>query len=136
MNDSRLNAHEELFISSFVLEDRQARIQTLLANRKGRQKMRRKFAHYFYFKKMFIHNIPAKQQTTDGIMKLLLDRGAPRECYVISEIPTLDGMLLPLIDAITRVVGSGMGTIVSCIPGQLAYYEGEDMGNRIILSRS
>jgi hypothetical protein len=34
------------------------------------------------------------------------------------------------------VVGSSSGTFVSCIPGRLAYFEGEDPGARFILLRT
>jgi len=33
---------------------------------------------------------------------------------------------LQLESALESVVGNGMGTILSCIPGKLAYFEGED----------
>ncbi len=40
-----------------------------------------------------------------------------------------------LTDALAAVVGRGFGTILVCIPGSLAYYEGEDPGERYILER-
>jgi len=30
-----------------------------------------------------------------------------------------------LLDALKSVVGYGMGTVISCIPGRLGYFEGE-----------
>ena len=38
-----------------------------------------------------------------------------------------------LLDALKRIVGSGMGTVLSCIPGRLAFVETED--ERFILER-
>jgi len=38
-------------------------------------------------------------------------------------------------EALGEVVGRQMGTFLSCIPGRLAYFEGEDMGFRWVLER-
>jgi len=43
-------------------------------------------------------------------------------------------MRLPLDEALTKIVGSGMGTFVSCIPGKLAFVEMEELGRRFILT--
>ena len=43
---------------------------------------------------------------------------------------------MPLHDALNDVVGSSDGTFVSCIPGKLAYFEGEEPNERYILERS
>jgi hypothetical protein len=45
---------------------------------------------------------------------------------VISEDSEADGQELDLESAIQRVVGSDMGTILSCVPGKLALFAGED----------
>jgi hypothetical protein len=37
--------------------------------------------------------------------------------------------------ALEKVVGQGMGTLLSCIPGELAYYEGQAPADRCILAR-
>jgi hypothetical protein len=34
------------------------------------------------------------------------------------------------------VVGRGMGTLISCVPGQLAFFEGEGPSHRCILARA
>jgi len=51
----------------------------------------------------------------------------------MSEDPTLDQKELPLLDALRQTVGRGMGTVLSCIPGRLAFVETED--ERFILER-
>jgi hypothetical protein len=40
---------------------------------------------------------------------------------------------LPLVEALQQIVGRGMGTVLSCIPGRLAFVETED--ERFILGR-
>ena len=65
----------------------------------------------------------------DGIQrieKLLKSIGAGKTCWATSENSKLDGKELELHAALEAVVGSGMGTILSFVPGRLAYYEGED----------
>jgi hypothetical protein len=54
-------------------------------------------------------------------------------CYVLSEDGALDGKELLLADALGQILGRGMGTFLSCIPGKLAYFEDED--GRWILER-
>ncbi len=59
---------------------------------------------------------------------------APDTCYVMGG-EDLDGRTLDLRDALQEVVGRNIGTVLSCIPGKLAYYEGENEGERYILER-
>jgi len=40
-----------------------------------------------------------------------------------------------LAEAVEKVLGMGMGTFISCIPGKLAYFEGEDENERLLLER-
>jgi hypothetical protein len=47
----------------------------------------------------------------------------------------LDGGWMDLQDALDWTVATGTGTLISCIPGELAYYEGEDINLRYILQR-
>jgi hypothetical protein len=70
------------------------------------------------------------------IRQLLEARGAPGTCHLFSEDPDLDGVTLPLSEALEAIVGRGVGTLVSCLPGRLGYYEGEEPGERYILERA
>ena len=45
----------------------------------------------------------------------------------------LDGVTKPLSDVIREVFAFVEGTLVCCVPGELAYYEGEAPKNRFIL---
>jgi hypothetical protein len=60
--------------------------------------------------------------------------GAGSKCRVTSENLDLDGREMDLDAALKETIGYGMGTIISCIPGRLAYFEDEDV--RYILQRS
>jgi hypothetical protein len=81
----------------------------------------------------FALQIPSHQQHVANIQDTLTSKGAPKTCYAISEDSALDGKEIPLKDALVSVVGRGMGTFLSCIPGKLAYFEDEDQ--RWILER-
>jgi hypothetical protein len=67
------------------------------------------------------------------IAELLTKAGAPRDCYVVSSAAELDGRVMALRDALDAVPRHGWGTIVSCIPGRLAYYYDEEGVRRCIL---
>jgi len=45
----------------------------------------------------------------------------------------LDGKELALVEALPRIVGCGMGTVLCCLPGRLTFVETED--ERLILER-
>jgi len=126
--------HERLFVSCFVARTQRDRIGALIKSKKGRHKLRRKLAHNIEYEHRYIRTINPNRQSVDGILTLLRSMQAPRDCYVISEWPELDGMRLPLDEALTKIVGSGMGTFVSCIPGKLAFVEMEELGRRFILT--
>jgi hypothetical protein len=66
---------------------------------------------------------------------MLRERGAQEMCHVLSENSALDARVLPLREALHTVVGRGMGTFLSCIPGQLGYFESEEPGERYVLER-
>lgn len=54
---------------------------------------------------------------------------------MISEIKSIDGKLLLLEEAVGVAFGTGLGTVVSCLPGELAYWEG-DYAKRCLLLRT
>ena len=77
-----------------------------------------------HFIKKYMIEIPKPNSDADQILILLKSYGAPRMCYAISLSP-IDGQYLPLDIALETAVGHGMGSLISCIPGKLAYWEGE-----------
>ena len=56
---------------------------------------------------------------------LLKARGAPEDCYILSLYKDMDGTFVPLRQAITWD-GILYAHFISCIPGQLAYWYGEE----------
>lgn len=67
-------------------------------------------------------------------MRVLESEGSPDEVYVMSDADELDGRCMPLAEAIAGIKARGLGAIVSCIPGKLAYYYGEAGERRLLLS--
>jgi hypothetical protein len=69
--------------------------------------------------------IRGSQSHPSEISRLLHSKGAPQTCYALSDTAELDGREI-LSEGLAFIVGRGMGTLLSCIPGELAYFEDED----------
>lgn len=128
-------SHEDAFIRAFIIADKQERYVELLASPKRRHGFLDRLNHHLDYDPAFATSIPPAQQTASGIERLLRQRGATDMCHTISCHEAWDARELRLRDALDLIVGFSMGTILCCIPGKLAYYEGEDRSSRYILSR-
>ena len=126
--------HEEQLFRELIDPAQQRRLLTL-SKLKNRKKLLSYLPHSIRFDERYASTIPPNQQSSKQILRLLLNRGAPREVYVVSEAPDLDAHVLDIQDAVEHIVGSGLASIISCIPGQLAYYEGEEANDRVILDK-
>src|SRR5262245_47506451 len=109
---------EQAFVKAFILPARRSRWLELLASKKGRERLVKRLCHECPLDPRFAHLIPSNQHAKD-IEKSLQLKGAPATCYSMSASPDLDGRVMPLGEALLKVVGYGMGTLLSCIPGQL-----------------
>jgi hypothetical protein len=127
--------HEESFVRAFVVPAKRQRLVELLSKPKRRKNVLDTLAHFTDLDPRFQIPIPSFAQSAPAIEGLLRGRGAPGECYVISESAALDGRFLALAEALRLIVGQGMGTLLSCIPGRLGYYEGEGPEDRCLLER-
>lgn len=133
--DEKVSAdHAPALLNAFVRPERRARYLGLLASAKGRAKLRAQLAHFRDLDPRYATPVSGGQ-TAAAIAQLLAGKGAPAVCYVLSEDADLDGREMPLADALAAVVGRGMGTFLSCVPGWLAYFEGEEPGERFVLER-
>jgi hypothetical protein len=54
---------------------------------------------------------------------------------MISADAALDGTYCELLQALQVTVAVAAGTVICCIPGKLAYFEGEHPGDRSVLHR-
>jgi hypothetical protein len=136
--DAALQAtHEQGVVRAFIVRGRQERFSSFLASPKNRSKFTRELAHFSSFDRRFTNAVSWKVdpglelwahhvQGIENIARLLRSKGAGQTCWVISEDSKLDRHELQLEQALEEVLGRGIGAILSCIPGKLAYFEGED----------
>lgn len=139
MKDARLQSadHEQGAVLAFVQQNQQERLLGFLANPKSRRKFTDSLAHFRWFDERFATSIPWKVdsngklwerhvQGIENIYKLLRSKGAGPTCWAISEDSEIDARELDLRAALEHVNGRQIGTILSCIPGKLAFFEGEE----------
>jgi hypothetical protein len=125
--------HEEAFVKAFIPNQRQERFLGIIASRKKRAKLLTELAHFNALNPKFMVEIPSNQRRGSALVELLKAKGAGPTCYVMSENTKLDGREMELEAALKETVGYQMGTLISCVPGRLAYFEDED--GRWILER-
>lgn len=124
---------EQSFIAAFVKRSKRDRYREMLSNAHLRRKFVDQLAHFADFDPKYRIPIPSDKLFADNIARELQKRHSPSIVYAVSEDPALDQKELPLAEALRRIVGYGTGTILSCIPGRLAFVETED--ERLILER-
>lgn len=128
-------SEESRLVEAFILPAKRGRYKQLLANPARRGSVTAALAHCRDLDPRWLLPAPTDAEPA-SIDELLRAHGAPETCYVLSESPDLDGRRLPLLSALEQVVGQGWGTLLSCIPGVLAYYEGEGPSDRYLLART
>ena len=130
-----MSPHESAFVESFVIKARRERALELLASSKNRHKFTSKFDHHGmnYFIPECIRSIEPRYQHPSDIAAILRRMGAPERCHVIGS--SRDGEEVELLTALKEIVGYGTGAVLSCVPGKLAYFEGE-VKERFLLVRS
>jgi hypothetical protein len=128
--------HEPATIAAFIRPEKREQYLRRLGSAKTRQKFMNSHSHHMRdLDERFAFRIPPSEQTADRIYETLRGRGAPETCYVISAMSDRDGTEADLRAVLREVVGMESGTFLSCIPGQLAYFEAEEAGERYILAR-
>lgn len=125
--------NEEALIAAFVKGNKRDRYRDILSNPRLRHKFTNQLAHFADFDPTYRLPFASNKLFVDNIASELKKRHSPNIVFAISEDPALDQKEIPLLDALKQVVGRGMGTVLSCIPGRLAFVETED--ERFILER-
>ena len=126
---------EAAFVRAFVVPGKQERLLDLLSRPKRRGSVLQTLYHFGDLDPRFARPVPPLEQTPEGVERRLRELGAPEACYLLSDVPGLDARTMPLGAALEEVVGAGGGTLLSCIPGSLGYFEGEEPGDRWLLHR-
>ncbi|MEK1833595.1 hypothetical protein AAAC51_45745 [Priestia megaterium] len=70
-------------------------------------------------RKKYLIEVPKANFNKEDLETLLRKYGPIKQCYVISWNEDIDGKEMPLSSALEHVVGLGMPSIISCIPGNL-----------------
>lgn len=125
--------HELHLVAAFITRSKRDRYREFVSDPKLRHKFTSRLAHFADFDPTYRLPIPSNKLFIDNIATELQKRQSPGTVFVISEDPDIDQQELPLLDALKLVVGRGMGTVLSCLPGRLAFVETED--ERFILER-
>lgn len=126
--------HDDLtLIAAFVTRSKRDRYREFLSDPRHRHKFTDRLAHFSDFDPRYRVPIPSNKLFVNNICIELQKRHSPKIVLAISEDPALDQQELPLVEALKQIVGRGMGTVLSCIPGHLAFVETED--ERFILER-
>jgi hypothetical protein len=127
--------HEDGFVENFVVPEKKERLSGFFKKDKNRWKALLEIEHFsdLIFDVRFAEQCLSGEWSPEEVIRKLKSAGAPSNCYIISN-SDMDQMEMTLDTAIQEVVGIGLGTLVSCIPGQLAYFEGE-LGDQVILKR-
>jgi hypothetical protein len=127
-----MHPHEEATIRAFVSPSRRDRWLGLLASAKRRRSSLERLNHFRDIDVRYATPLPS----SDNIAAVLRSHGASENCYVLPDIPTIDGRELPVDEAIDQVEFGMWGTLISCVPGRLAYYYDECGARRWLLQRS
>jgi hypothetical protein len=116
---------EEQLLVRFFLPTKRERYAEMISNPKKRRNFVRELAHFNALDPRYLISILPNQQHPEKIDAILTQKGAPQSCWVVSENRDIDGKHMPLLEALKEVVGREMGTIISSVPGKLAFFEGE-----------
>jgi hypothetical protein len=124
---------EKSHILAFLKGGKRDRYREILSKPRLRHKFTSLLAHFTDFDPKYRLSIPSNKLSAEKIALELRKRHCPSVVYAISEDPRIDRKELLLVEALKHIVGSGMGTILCCIPGRLSFVETED--ERFILER-
>ena len=124
---------EAALVKAFIPARRQERFLEIIAKPKKKANLLAELSHFKALNPKFMVARHSNQVNPFAITKLLRAKGAGATCCVMSENSDLDGREMDLETALNETVGAQMGTLISCIPGRLGYFEGED--GRCILER-
>lgn len=128
--------HEQAVVRAFIVKDKQERSLFLLSHPERRRKFTDGLAHFKWLDMRFAHHIRASTaHTAAELVSLLRRKGAGKMVWIISESAQIDGQEMSIEDAMERTWGLCRGTILSCIPGKLAFFRGEEMRSEYLLER-
>ncbi|WP_394679575.1 hypothetical protein [uncultured Exiguobacterium sp.] len=114
---------EIVLVQSFFVKRVQERVLHELFTPKKRDMADHRYLSML--KNDYLIEIKPPNSWPDDTYDLLKQHGAPDTCYCLSENELISGKTLPLREALEHAIGFGFASIISCIPGELAYFEAE-----------
>ena len=122
-------------LALFIVGDWRSRFRESLAPGKRRGKLRSQLPHFSHLDPRFATVVPQSEQRGAALAAVLREKGASDLCYLLSEDSDLDGREVTLDEALAKVVDEAthLATFISCVPGRLAYFHGEDPESRYLL---
>ena len=124
---------EWMLLENFIDAAKRQRFGDFLRNPSKREKFLRELPDLTkILRQDMLLQIPKNSQNPEYIFQLLKEFHAPEKCYAISLLPDLDAKNVDLRLALNTIVGTSIPTVLSCVPSQLIYYEGEEPGDRFI----
>jgi hypothetical protein len=127
--------HETAFVKTFIKREKWARYLQLLGNRKRRSEILIRLNNKLDYLPALALEVPEDQDYPEALERLLLARGAPARCHVLVNGLRIDGCEIPLREALNTVCMHEYGSVLSCLPGQLAFYRPEAPGHGVILAK-
>lgn len=122
---------EETLVRSFFRSDRQERWLMMVRKPRRRAEALDELNHLAGLDERYTVEVGSLAAASE----MLARRGAPPTCYVMSDVPELDGRMMNLAEALAAAEVGEWGTILDCVPGRLAYYSGERAECRMVLWR-
>jgi hypothetical protein len=127
----------EAGLAAFLLPDRRQRFRRALVNEKSRAKL---LGELYHFERRLdpAFSERLKMSTKHDafiaeVYELLVARGAPPRCVALRAVDSEGGEGV-LAEVVPDIMWSGSG-LVSCVPGALGLYVGEDGSNVFLLRR-
>lgn len=118
---------EEEIVKAFFEKQVQERVLHELFSPKKRDQALNRLCHQYekMLRGKYMTEILPPNSNPKDIYELLKKEGAKNSVYSLSYNEKIDGKELPLLEALKQAVGFGMPSLISCIPGELAYFEAE-----------
>lgn len=127
------NIHETAFIKTFIIKEKQERLLALIQNKKSRKRFRLLLAHNIEVNKKYVQILKTEEINIEYLRQLLKKYGSPNTCHIMCENSNYDDKEMTLNEALNEFINRDISFIMSCIPGKLAYFQGEGFAKKIIL---
>lgn len=118
-----MNDHEAGLLT-FLTPRSERRLRTLWEAPPKKRAAAREYLNQIEFDPHFQHPLSGAASLSNSVLEELQRRGASSRCYVISWDARIDGVELPLDEALVAASGLFEATFLSCLPGKLGFFEG------------